>query len=49
LNYPVHIMNGCTFMLDRLPAHLASKYAEIKEKCDSRTGKTTEALSTVLN
>lgn len=30
-------------MLDCHTAHIACKFAEIKEKCDRRTGKTTEA------
>lgn len=43
LNHPGQISNGYTPVLDCHTAHIACKFAEIKEKCDRRTGKTTEA------
>lgn len=42
LNHPGQINNGYTPVLDCHTAHIACKFAEIKEKCDRRTGKTTE-------
>ncbi|KAI9580867.1 hypothetical protein GQX74_013415, partial [Glossina fuscipes] len=42
LNHPGQIANGYTPVLDCHTAHIACKFAEIKEKCDRRTGKTTE-------
>ena len=41
-NHPGQIGNGYTPVLDCHTAHIACKFAEIKEKCDRRTGKTTE-------
>ncbi len=38
LNHPGQIMNGYTPVLDCHTAHIACKFAEIKEKCDRRTG-----------
>lgn len=43
MNHPGQISNGYTPVLDCHTAHIACKFAEIKEKCDRRTGKTTEA------
>lgn len=42
LNHPGQIANGYTPVLDCHTAHIACKFAEIKEKCDRRSGKTTE-------
>ena len=42
LNHPGQIANGYSPVLDCHTAHIACKFAEIKEKCDRRTGKTTE-------
>lgn len=42
LNHPGQVSNGYTPVLDCHTAHIACKFAEIKEKCDRRTGKTTE-------
>lgn len=42
LNHPGQISNGYTPVLDCHTAHIACKFAKIKEKCDRRTGKTTE-------
>jgi len=42
LNHPGQIGNGYSPVLDCHTAHIACKFAEIKEKCDRRTGKTTE-------
>lgn len=42
MNHPGQIQNGYTPVLDCHTAHIACKFAEIKEKCDRRTGKTTE-------
>lgn len=39
LNHPGQISNGYTPVLDCHTAHIACKFAEIKEKCDRRTGK----------
>jgi len=39
LNHPGQIANGYTPVLDCHTAHIACKFAEIKEKCDRRTGK----------
>ncbi|CAG0918527.1 unnamed protein product [Notodromas monacha] len=38
LNHPGQIMNGYSPVLDCHTAHIACKFAEIKEKCDRRTG-----------
>lgn len=38
LNHPGQIANGYTPVLDCHTAHIACKFAEIKEKCDRRTG-----------
>lgn len=38
LNHPGQISNGYTPVLDCHTAHIACKFAEIKEKCDRRTG-----------
>ncbi|XP_075169856.1 eukaryotic translation elongation factor 1 alpha 1 [Haematobia irritans] len=42
LNHPGQICNGYTPVLDCHTAHIACKFAEIKEKVDRRSGKTTE-------
>jgi len=42
LNHPGQISNGYCPVLDCHTAHIACKFQEIKEKCDRRTGKTTE-------
>lgn len=42
LNHPGQIGNGYSPVLDCHTAHIACKFAEIKEKVDRRTGKTTE-------
>lgn len=42
MNHPGQIANGYTPVLDCHTAHIACKFAEIKEKCDRRSGKTTE-------
>ena len=39
LNYPGQISNGYSPVLDWHTAHIACKFAEIKEKCDRRSGK----------
>merc|ERR1712227_949922 len=39
LNHPGQISNGYTPVLDRHTAHIARKFAEIKEKVDRRSGK----------
>ena len=38
LNHPGQIANGYTPVLDCHTAHIACKFATIKEKCDRRTG-----------
>ncbi|MCH1927340.1 hypothetical protein L6232_21290, partial [Shewanella sp. C31] len=43
LNHPGQISNGYTPVLDCHTAHIACKFAEIKEKFDRRTGKSTES------
>merc|ERR1712000_106969 len=43
LNHPGQITNGYAPVLDCHTAHIACKFMEIKEKCDRRTGKATEA------
>merc|ERR1712088_1287582 len=43
LNHPGQISNGYSPVLDCRTAHIACKFAEILEKVDRRTGKTTEA------
>jgi elongation factor 1-alpha len=42
LNHPGQICNGYSPVLDCHTAHIACKFAEIKEKVDRRTGKATE-------
>ena len=44
LNHPGQISNGYTPVLDCHTAHIACKFAEIKEKCDRRTGKLTDCV-----
>jgi len=43
LNHPGQICNGYSPVLDCHTAHIACKFAEIKEKVDRRTGKATES------
>merc|ERR1711860_394397 len=42
LNHPGQIMNGYSPVLDCHTAHIACKFAELKQKVDRRTGKATE-------
>merc|ERR1712066_296193 len=42
LNHPGQISNGYSPVLDCHTAHIACKFAEIKEKCDRRSGKKLE-------
>merc|ERR1712145_15537 len=42
LNHPGQVSNGYSPVLDYHTAHIACKFAEIKEKVDRRTGKSTE-------
>ena len=42
LNHPGQVSNGYSPVLDCHTAHIAYKFAEIKEKVDRRTGKSTE-------
>merc|ERR1712240_730334 len=42
LNHPGQVSNGYSPVLDCHTAHIAGKFAEIKEKVDRRTGKSTE-------
>merc|ERR1711879_109012 len=42
LNHPGEIRNGYAPVLDCHTAHIACKFAEIKEKCDRRSGKKLE-------
>merc|ERR1712142_870353 len=42
LNHPGEIHNGYSPVLDCHTAHIACKFAEIKEKCDRRSGKKLE-------
>ncbi|NP_001171738.1 eukaryotic translation elongation factor 1 alpha 1 [Saccoglossus kowalevskii] len=42
LNHPGQIANGYSPVLDCHTAHIACKFAELKEKCDRRTGKKIE-------
>merc|ERR1712141_886345 len=42
LNHPGEIRNGYSPVLDCHTAHIACKFAEIKEKCDRRSGKKLE-------
>merc|ERR1711944_85726 len=44
LNHPGQITNGYTPVLDCHTAHIACKFAEIKEKVDRRSGKKVEDL-----
>jgi len=43
LNHPGQVFNGYSPVLDCHTAHIACKFAEIKEKVDRRTGKSTES------
>merc|ERR1711963_835641 len=43
LNHPGEIKNGYSLVLDCHTAHIACKFQEIKEKCDRRSGKSTES------
>jgi elongation factor 1-alpha len=43
LNHPGQISNGYSPVLDCHTAHIACKFAEIQEKVDRRTGKSTES------
>ncbi|KAL1245462.1 Elongation factor 1-alpha [Trichinella spiralis] len=42
LNHPGQIAAGYAPVLDCHTAHIACKFAELKEKCDRRSGKTLE-------
>jgi len=42
LNHPGQISQGYCPVLDCHTAHIACKFAELKEKCDRRSGKTLE-------
>merc|ERR1712154_104613 len=42
LNHPGEIKNGYSPVLDCHTAHMGCKFAEIKEKCDRRSGKKLE-------
>merc|ERR1712021_89746 len=42
LNHPGQVSNGYSPVLDCHTAHIACKFAEIKEKCDRRSGKKLE-------
>merc|ERR1712216_774876 len=42
MNHPGQVSNGYSPVLDCHTAHIACKFAEIKEKVDRRTGKSTE-------
>merc|ERR1711934_636415 len=42
MSHPGKIMNGYAPVLDCPPCHIASKFAEIENKMDKRTGKVTE-------
>merc|ERR1712111_253497 len=44
LNHPGQVSNGYSPVLDCHTAHIACKFAEILEKVDRRTGKSTEDL-----
>jgi len=44
LNHPGQVSNGYSPVLDCHTAHIACKFAEIKEKVDRRTGKVTEEM-----
>jgi elongation factor 1-alpha len=44
LNHPGEIKNGYAPVLDCHTAHIACKFAEIKEKCDRRSGKKLEDM-----
>jgi elongation factor 1-alpha len=48
LNHPGQICQGYTPVLDCHTAHIACKFAELKEKCDRRTGKTVEDAPKVM-
>jgi len=49
LNHPGQVCNGYCPVLDCHTAHIACKFSEIKEKCDRRTGKTTEDAPKVIS
>uniref|UniRef100_A0A914DYR2 Elongation factor 1-alpha n=1 Tax=Acrobeloides nanus TaxID=290746 RepID=A0A914DYR2_9BILA len=42
MNHPGKIEQGYTFVIDCHTAHIACKFAELKEKIDNRTGRTVE-------
>merc|ERR1711996_93254 len=44
LNHPGQVSNGYSPVLDCHTAHIACKFAEIKEKVDRRTGKVVEEM-----
>lgn len=48
LNHPGQIGAGYTPVLDCHTAHIACKFAELKEKCDRRSGKTLEEAPKAL-
>jgi len=48
LNHPGQIAAGYTPVLDCHTAHIACKFAELKEKCDRRSGKTLEEAPKAL-
>ena len=49
MNHPGRISNGYTPVLDCHTAHIACKFAEIKNKIDKRTNKVTEEFPKFLN
>lgn len=48
MNHPGQIAAGYTPVLDCHTAHIACKFAELKEKIDRRSGKTMEAFPKAL-
>merc|ERR1711915_966552 len=48
LNHPGQVSNGYSPVLDCHTAHIACKFAEIKEKVDRRTGKSVDAAIVLL-
>lgn len=48
LNHPGQISKGYTPVLDCHTAHIACKFAEIKEKCDRRTGMNNNVITDFL-
>lgn len=48
LNHPGQISNGYTPVLDCHTAHIACKFATIKEKCDRRTGTSSRFIRNYL-